>query len=78
MDKVKIKHLKVGDVLLDKNDVEVAVDEIEPFDDEELMVYVTGCVDGIPRIGSSPKEALVRRIKRGGKLRKFLENHLTK
>ncbi len=65
MEKVKIKHLKVGDVLLDKNDIEVIVDEIGPFDDKELMVYVIGIVDGIPRIGSSPKEALVRRIKRG-------------
>lgn len=65
MKKVKIKHLKVGDILLDKNDVEVIVDEIGPFDNEELMVYVRSIADGILRIGSSPKEALVRRIKRG-------------
>ncbi len=65
MKKVKIKHLKVGDILLDKNDIEVVVDEIGPFDDDELMVYVTGIVDSIPRIGSSPKEAIVRRVKKG-------------
>ncbi len=64
MKKVKIKHLKVGDVLLDKNDIEVVVD-IEPFDDKELMVYVRGSIDGILRIGSSPKEALVRRARKG-------------
>ncbi len=61
-EKVKIKDLEVGNHVLDRHDKEVIVTDIGPFDDTELMVYVKGIADGILRIGSSPKEAVIRRV----------------
>ncbi len=63
MKEVKIKDVKVGDILLDKNDIEVKVESVSPFDDKEMSVWVRGVEDGIARMGHNPKDALVRKAR---------------
>ncbi len=63
MRQIQIKDVKVGDILLDKNGIEVEVESISPFDDKEMSVWVRGVEDGIARMGTNPKDALVRKVR---------------
>ena len=64
MKEIKIKDVKVGDILLDADGIEVEVESIKPFDDEEMFSWVRGVEDGIGRMGTNPKNAKVRLVKR--------------
>lgn len=63
MKQIQIKDVKVGDILLDKNGIEVKVESINPFDDEEMFIWVRDIKSGIARMGTTPKDALVRKVR---------------
>lgn len=63
MESIQIKDVKVGDRLLDKNGIEVEVESISPFDDKEMLLWVRDIKSGIARMGTSPKDGLVRKVK---------------
>lgn len=61
---VKIKDLRIGDIVLDKNGIMVKILEVKPFGDKETFIECRPIPDGILRLGASPNDAEITRIKK--------------
>ncbi len=63
MGQIQFKDVKRGNILLDKEGLEVEVLSISSFDEKEVLMWVRGIKDGITKMGTSPKDALVRKVR---------------
>lgn len=61
MEWVKVKDLKKGDHVLDKDGNECVITSIEQFDENEMLITYNQ-LNGLPHIGSTEKNGKVRRL----------------